>query len=434
VSLASRLGLSRPELRAWALYDWANSAFVTTVITAMFPTYFQKVAARGLPEATAASRYAFATTAALALVAVMAPVLGAIADRAPVKKRMLAAFMIPGVAATAALALVGPGDWVLALGLFALANIGVAGSFVFYDALLPHIARGDELHRVSTAGYALGYVGGGILLAINLVMIQKPDLLGLPDSGAGVRASFVSVAIWWAVFALPLFRRVPEPAVTEHTSPGSQGHLVRDAVRDLRRTLGQMRRHRHAFLFLIAFLLYNDGIQTIIRMAALFGSEAGIGQGTLIGAILAVQFIGVPCSFLFGQIAGWIGPKRAIFAGIAIYAVVCLLASRIKTAADFWTLAVLVGLVQGGTQALSRSVFASMIPAARSAEFFGLFAVFEKFAGLFGPLLFGLATLATGSSRAAIASVLVFFVLGGVLLGFVDVSKGQRDAETAAAG
>jgi UMF1 family MFS transporter len=426
VTILEKIGLNRPELRAWAMYDWANSAFVTVVITTVFPVYYKGVAAQGLPDAVASSRFSFVTAASLGLVAVLAPVLGALADAAPIKKHLLGAFMVVGVIATAAMALIGPGDWPLALALFALANIGVAGSFVFYDALLPHLAAPDEIDRVSTAGYALGYLGGGVLLAFDLALIVKPEWVGLADASAGSRAAFVTVSGWWLGFSIPLFRRVPEPAVTPATRRG--GSSVVGAFRALAATLRELGRYRQATVMLVGFLIYNDGIQTIIRMAAMFGEEVGIGTGSLIGAILLTQLIGIPFAFLFGQLAGWLGTKQSIFLGLVVYAGVTVLAYRLDSAAEFWALAVLVGMVQGGTQALSRSLFASMIPAAKSSEFFALFAVFEKFAGIFGPLLFGFAVLLTGSSRGAILSVVAFFVLGGLILSRVDVVEGRRAA------
>ncbi len=416
--LLARLGLARPELRAWAMYDWANSVFYTTVITAVFPVYYETVIAAELPRGRATSRYAIATSVALAIVALLAPVLGLMADRWPLKKRMLGVFLGLGVSATAALCLLGEGDWGAGLVVFGLGNIGAAGSLVFYDSLLPHIAAPHEIDRVSTAGYALGYLGGGLLLALNLLWIQKPGWFGLPDAESAVRLSFASAAAWWLLFSLPLFRRVPEPPAE---APGA-------ALPPLRQRLRELLRYRQAFRFLLAFLLFNDGIQTIMRVAVIFGSEIGLGQGTMIGAILAVQFIGVPCAFLFGQLAGWIGTKRAILVGIAVYACVSALGYVMHAAWQFWALAVLVGLVQGGTQALSRSLFASMIPAAKSAELFGLFAVFEKFAGIVGPSLFALVVTVTGSSRDAVLAVIVFFVLGAALLLGVDVEAGRSAA------
>jgi MFS transporter, UMF1 family len=441
-SLLERLGLQRPEVRAWALYDWANSAFVTTIIAAVFPIYFGKVAAAGMPDAVASYRYGLATTIALALIALIAPALGAIADRLGNKKRFLAAFMLLGVASTACMAFIGPGDWLLALVLFGLANIGAFGSLTFYDSLLPHIASGEELDRVSTAGYAIGYLGGGLLLALNLAWIQKPEWFGLADSGVATRLSFVSVAVWWLLFALPLLWRVPEPALALHADPRSKGgtpsrrvvvrpsvrQLVTDGFAQVWTTLGSLRRYRNAFLMLLAFLLYSDGINTIIRMSTLYGTQIGIDQGSLIAALLMVQFVGVPFAFAFGRMADRIGARKAIFAALAVYVVISVLAFAMRTATHFFILAFLVAMVQGGSQALSRSLFASMIPKRRSSEFFGFFGIFEKFGNLFGPLLFALAVRLLGSTRAAIPSVIIFFVAGALVLARVDLAEGQRIA------
>lgn len=422
-SWLARMGLDRPELRAWVAYDWANSAFMTTVVAAVFPIYYARVAAEGLPEATATFRFGIATTVAFIAIAALSPVLGALADAGGLKKRLLAVFAAIGIVATAALGLVGKGDWPLALALFMVGNIGMYGSLTFYDALLPHVARPDELDRVSTTGYALGYLGGGLLLALNLAWIQQPAWFGLPDAGVATRLAFVSVAVWWALFTIPILRRVPEPRVD-----GDRRVSVGEAFARLRRTLRELGRYREAVLLLVAFMLYNDGIGTMIRMGTLFGTQIGIGQGSLIAALMMVQFIGVPASFAFGAVARRIGAKPAILASLAIYTVASVLGFRMQTATDFFLLAGLVGLVQGGSQALSRSLFASLIPKDRAAEFFGFFSVFEKFAGVFGPLLFSVAVALTQSTRTAILSVILFFVAGAALLVKVDIEAGRRAA------
>lgn len=431
--LLERLGLHRPELRAWAMYDWANSAFMTVVVTAVFPTYFGGVAAAGLTPAEATARFSFATTAALAVIAILAPILGVVADRTAAKRRLLALFMALGAGTTALLWFVQRGDWELGLLLFGLANIGANGSFVFYDALLPHIASRDEQDRVSTAGFALGYIGGGVALLLCLGLILKPELFGLPSgdglSGAAatlpVRIGFVLTALWWIGFSIPLFRRVSEPAATG--APGTSfSSALAEAVRHLGQTVQDLRAYPQAALLLVAFLIYNDGIGTIFRMAGIFGTEIGIGRNALIAAIVLVQFVGIPCAFLFGALAARIGAQRAILLGLAVYALCCLLAYRMTTARDFFLLAILVGLVQGGTQALSRSLFARLIPASKAGEFFGLFGVFDKFAGIIGPLLFGAIVAVTGSSRNALAALIGFFVVGGWLLTRVDVAAGER--------
>ncbi len=418
------------------MYDWAASAVQTTIMVAVFPIYFVKVAGAALPAGSATQRLATVNTLALVIIALLSPILGAISDYRAAKRRLLAIFMFIGVAAVGGMFFIDRGEIDLASVLFLLALIGAAGSFVFYEALLPHIARPDEIDRVSSAGYAMGYIGGGLLLALNLAWIQKPDWFGLP-SGSGlseaqatlpVRLAFVSVAVWWLVFSLPLFRRVPEPPARLEPDERPGESPIKMAFVRLAETFHELRGYRQAFLMLSAFMIYNDGIQTIIKMATAYGTEIGIGQSALIGAILLVQFVGIPCSFLFGMLAARVGAKRAIFVGLLAYTAISILGYFMTNATHFYILAGLVGMVQGGTQALSRSLFASMIPPHKSGEFFGFFSVFEKFAGIFGPLIFAGTIAATGSSRNAILSVIAFFAVGAALLWRVDVAEGQRAA------
>jgi MFS transporter, UMF1 family len=428
-----KLGLGRQDLRAWAMYDWANSAFQTTIIAAVFPIYFHNVAAAGLPPAEATSRFAWATTISIIIVAVVAPLLGAIADYAALKKRLLGIFMGVGVVATAAMYWIQRGDWLFALVLFVIGNVGVAGSIVFYESLLPHLVGESELDRVSSAGYALGYLGGGVLLAINVLMIQKPGLFGIPDVATATRLSMASVAVWWLVFSLPLFRKVPEPARRVEAGERPQGNAFLTGVHRLFETFRELRRFKQAFLLLSAFLIYNDGIQTIIRMATTYGSEIGIDENAMIVALLITQFIGVPFAFLFGHLAARIGAKVAVIGGLVVYAGITVLGYFMSNATEFMALAILVGMVQGGTQALSRSLFASMIPRYRSSEFFAFFGVFERYAGILGPALFAWVVERSGTSRNAILSVLAFFVIGGAILVFVNVDEGRQAARAAEA-
>jgi UMF1 family MFS transporter len=424
----SRLGLHRPELRAWAMYDWANSAFQTTIITAVFPLFFSDVAAAGLPPAVATARFAWATTIAVTVIAVLGPILGAIADYRGAKKAMLAAFVAVGVVATAMMATIDRGEWQYAALLFMVGNITIAASLVFYDSLLPHITSPDEMDRVSTSGYAIGYIGGGVLLAINLAWILSPATFGLPDAIAAIKLSFVSVAVWWALFSIPLFRRVPEPPRVLGADELANENAVRVGLIRVRETLGELRGYRNAFLMLVAFLLYNDGIQTIIKMASIYGAEIGIDRNAQIAAFILVQFVGVPCSFLFGMLADRIGAKTAVFVSLAVYTGISVLGYYMTTEWQFFALAFLVGTVQGGSQALSRSLFARMIPRHKSSEYFGFFSVFEKFAGIFGPAIFAAAVTLTGSSRPAVLSVIAFFIAGGIVLSRVDVLAGEREA------
>lgn len=421
-----RTGLHRPELWAWALYDWANSAFVCTVVTAIYPIYFSRVAASGLDPATATGHYAAATTVALSIAAVMAPILGTVADHYAVRKRLLGGFLVMGVVSTAALGWVGPGQWKLGALLFILANVGAAASFVFYDSLLPHIAEADEIDQVSTAGYAVGYLGGGLMLAFNLAMIMKPGFFGLESSEMGMRLSFVSVAVWWAVFSIPLFLRVPEPP--GRVSTGTNPVVV--AFQGLRSTFLEIRRYRSAMIVLVAFLIYNDGIGTIIRMTTVYGAEVGVERSSMIVAVLMVQFVGIPFTFFFGALARWIGAKRSILIALAIYTVVSVVAYRMTSVREFFLLAVLVAVAQGGCQSLSRSLFASMIPTEKSSEFFGFFSVAEKFAGVAGSAIFTGLVYATGSGRLAVLSLAGFFLVGGALLSRLPEDSAEDHEQT----
>ncbi len=431
-TLLERLALHRPELRAWALYDWANSAFILTIITAVFPIYYRNVAAAGLDGVAATSYFTWTTTLALLIVAVISPMLGALADYLGRRKSFMAGFLVLGVMATLGMYFIERGDWVLALVLFAFGNIGVSTSFVFYDSLLPHIAEGHEIDRVSTAGYALGYLGSGLLLVLNLWWIQKPELFGLADAGVATRLAFVSVGLWWAGFAIPLFRRIPEPPRQIEIDERDARSAIKVSFERLGETFQELRGgYRQAFLMLLAMLIYNDGIGTIIRLASLYATERGLPQGTVVVAILLVQFVGIPFAFFFGWLAGRIGAKNAVLIGVTVYIGISVVAYAMDTVAEFYLLAGLIAMVQGGTQALSRSLFASMIPRHKAAEFFGFFSVFEKFAGIFGPFIFGVVLSLTGSLQGAILSVVLFFVVGGLVLLRVDVEEGRRVARAA---
>lgn len=434
-----RLGLHRPELRAWAMYDWANSAMVTTIVTAVFPIYFSSVACAQFSEKDATAIYAVAMAVGLLIVAVLAPILAALADYTAVKKKMLGGFLGLGVAATACMFFIHKDDWLLAAFLFILAEVGASGSIAFYDALLPHVAKEDEIDRVSTAGYALGYVGGGLLLALNAAWIQWPQWFGLPH-GPGLteaqrtlpmRLAFLSVAVWWLLFSIPLFLKVPEPPVKKKNDLPPNQYLIQVAFTRLRETLGELRNYKPALIMLLAFLIYNDGIGAIYRLASSYAKERKIDNAAILSAILLVQFVGIPFAFLFGSLAEKIGSKPSIFIGLTVYLGISVFGYFMETETHFFILAALVAMVQGGTQALSRSLFAGMIPKKKSAEFFSFFAVGEKFAGILGPLLFAAVNQLTGGSQNAIVSIIVFFIVGGAILYFVDVEKGKQLAQAA---
>jgi MFS transporter, UMF1 family len=433
------LGLHRPELRAWAMYDWGISGMQTIIMTAVFPIFFVKVAAAGMEAERASAWWGYVNTIGAVLIAIAAPILGALADFKAAKKKFLVAFMLLGAGATAAMFFIQRGDMVYASVTFILSLAGATGSMTFYEALLPHIADESEIDRVSTAGYALGYIGGGLLLAIALLVIQKPELLGLPH-GAGlspsaatlpVRLSFIAVAAWWLAFSIPVLRAVAEPPRALELDEATRAAPIRASFHRLGTTLRELRDYKQAFLMMLAFTIYNDGIQTIIKMASVYGTELKIEQSQLIAAILVVQFIGVPAAFVFGSLAGRFGAKRSIFFGLLVYAGICIYGYFLRTARDFWVLAVMVGLVQGGTQALSRSLFATLVPKHKSGEFFGFFSVFEKFGGILGPLAFAIAAQLAGNSRVAILSVILFFVVGAWLLTKVDEKAGAAAARAA---
>ena len=435
----SGLGLHRRELRAWAMYDWGISGMQTIIMTAVFPIFFVKEAAFGVDPERASAWWGYVNTIGAILIAVLAPILGAVADFKGAKKKFLVAFMLLGAGATAAMFFISRGEVVFASLLFVLSLAGATGSMTFYEALLPHIADKSEMDRVSTAGYALGYVGGGLLLALSLLVISKPELVGLPQ-GDGLtpaertlpaRLAFIAVAAWWIAFSIPLLRLVAEPPRALEATEVTRTSPIRASLRRLGRTLRELHEYRHAFTMMLAFTIYNDGIQTIIKMASVYGTELRIPQSQLIAAIVLVQFIGIPAAFAFGALAGKLGAKRSIFLGLAVYTGICIYGYFLDSARDFWVLAIVVGLVQGGTQALSRSLFATLVPKHKSGEFFGFFSVFEKFGGILGPLAFAIAVQLSGSSRIAIISLIVFFVVGAWLLTKVDVRAGIAAARAA---
>lgn len=413
--------------RAWCLYDWANSAFATTVMAALFPPFFSSMAqAAGASPTEATSWWGYITAGTLLLVAISAPILGTMADLGGRRKKFLAAFALLGIVATALMGTLGEDQWERGAVFFVLASFGFSGSFLFYESLLPQLASGNELDRLSTRAYALGYLGGGLLLILNLLMVTSPAWFGLTGKAVAVRLSFLTVAIWWGLFSWPLLRHVPEPPIRSGTQSSP-----RQAFRRLVSTFHEIRRYRSLTVFLAAYWIYNDGIGTIVKMATVYGAEIGIGLTHLMGALVLTQVVGIPCSLFFGRLAGWIGTRKAILLALGIYGLISAGGFFLTTAPHFYILAGLVGSVQGGAQALSRSLFATMVPSHRTAEFFGFYSTSGKLAGIFGPLLFGLVGQLTGTSRLGIFSLIIFFAVGAFLLTKVDVKAGQRVAREA---
>lgn len=414
--------LKRKDVWGWALYDWANSAFATTVMVAFFPVLFKGYFASGQTATESTARLGVANALATLAVALIAPLLGAAADKGSRKKKFLASSAFVGVLSTAALGIAHQGQWMLAAFLFALGSVGFGASISFSDSLLNDICDEKEVHGVSALGYSMGYLGGGLLFALNLWMVASPHTFGLADATEAVKASFVTVGIWWAVFSIPVLIWVKEPKINNQPL----GTSIKNAFKELKETALEVRAHRQAFLFLIAYLVFNDGVGTTMKMAVDFGLSIGLDSKQLPLAILMVQFVGVPLTLMFGWIANRFHPKTAIYICLFVYASVTIWAVFMKSIGEFFAMALVIGCVQGGIQAISRSYFSQLIPADRTGEFFGFFNMLGRFSGLLGPLCMAAVGLATGSSRLGLLVVALFFVVGGSLL-----SRVHRDLRTA---
>jgi len=416
---------SRRAIYAWAFYDWANSAFATTVMAGFFPLFFKEYWNSGVADTVSTFRLGMANSAASLVVVLCAPLLGTIADHLDRRKGFLLLFAALGVVMTGALHFVAAGDWQLAALCYGLAILGFSGGNLFYDALLLGVARPAQLDRVSALGFALGYLGGGLLFAFNVLMVLHPDWFGLPDKATAVRVSFLSVALWWAVFSVPLFVRVHEARAAERVCARA---AIARGFGQLRRTLREIGRLPHTFLFLAAYWLYIDGVDTIVRMAVDYGMSLGFPSNSLIVALLITQFVGFPAAIAFGRLGDRIGARAGILVALAVYMAVTAWGAFMSAVWEFYLLAVVIGLVQGGVQSLSRSLYARLIPPGRSAEFFGFYNMLGKFAAVLGPALMGWVGVLSGSPRIGILSVLALFVVGAVLLLRVDVARGMRDA------
>jgi len=435
---------SRKAIWGWALYDWANSAFATTVMAGFFPVFFKLQWSEGVDANISTARLGFGNAIASLVVALMAPVLGAIADRSGRRKGMLIAFTYLGVLMTACLVFIPRGQWAFAITAYAIGFIGFAGSLVFYDSLLPQVAPADRLDQTSSLGYSLGYLGGGLLLAVNVLMVQKPAMFGIADEAMAVRVSFGSVALWWGLFALLTFAWTPpdppvdRPALSEQIAAG---------WRQLIMTFKKVRQLKTAFLFLLAYWCYIDGVDTIIRMAVDFGMSLGFRASDLMIALLVVQFIGFPAALMFGLLGKYRGVRRAIYLALAIYIGITIWGAGMTHVTEFYLLAGCIGLVQGGIQALSRSYYARFIPIEQSAEFYGFYNMLGKFAAIVGPALMGVTgllarralmpdhptteqiqSIGIAATRSSILAVLVLFFIGALLLFFVDEEKGRAEA------
>ncbi len=414
-------------IHAWCMYDWANSPFATTLMAALFPPFYRSLVTNaGFAPHNATAFWGYTASAALLISALISPLLGAVSDYTGGKKKFVGVFAAIGIAATASFVFIGDDTWTLASILYMIAAVGFAGSIVFYESLLPHIATKENIDAISSRGYAIGYLGGGSLLVINVLWVMRPDWFGMPDIGFALRASFLSVAIWWALFSIPFFRNVPEPVVPPR-KVGDHAPL-KEGFDRIVGTFREIKKYRQLLVFLVAFWIYSDGIGTIIRMATAYGDEIGIGITDMTLALVITQFVAVPFTFIFSRHAGRFGAKRSILLTLVIYGVVSVTAFFMKTALHFYILAFVVGTVQGGAGALSRSLYGAMVPKHKAAEFFGFYSLSAKFAGIFGPALFGLVSQLTRQSRLSIACIVVFFIAGAILLSRVDIEEGMRVA------
>ena len=410
---------------SWSFYDWANSAFTTTVMAGFFPVFFKSYWANPDNPQESTFYLGLANSIASIIVAALAPFLGAVADKASAKKKFLFVFAFLGIIMTGALWFVHAGLWQLAVVFYITASVGFSGANIFYDSFLPGLASEKRVDYVSSLGLALGYIGGGLLFAVNVFMYLRHDFFGIPDGATAIRISFVTVAVWWALFSIPVFLFVDEPQF--ETSIGV-GRAFRAAWNQLKDTLSDITHLKVVGLFLLAYWFYIDGVDTVIKMAVDYGVSLGFDSSSLIVALLIVQFVAFPAALLYNLFARRIGVKRALFVAIVAYCFITILGVLMQQLWQFYALAMLVGLFQGGIQALSRSFYTRLIPEKKAAEFFGFFNMLGKFAAVLGPVLIGTITLVTHSNRIGILSILILFVAGGILLLKVDEEKGKKNA------
>lgn len=413
------------RILAWSLYDFGNSAYATTVIAGFFPVFFKEYWSVGVNVTESTFKLGLANSISSVVVVLLAPVLGAIADRGGARKRFVAAFALMGCAMTISLFFVGRGNWIMAAVFFVAGTIGFSGGNAFYDSLIVDVVEEDRVDFVSAFGYSMGYLGGGLLFAVNVLMVLKPGLFGLADKAQAVKVSFLTVGIWWAVFTVPLLLFVEEK---KPPRGGSFISTVREGFGQLSRTFRRVRHLKVVSLFLAGYWLYIDGVHTIIRMAIDYGMSIGLDSNRLILALLVVQFVGFPAAIVFGKLGQKLGPRTGIYIGITVYVLMTVWAYYLDSEAEFFGMAVAIGLVQGGIQSLSRSFYTRIIPEGQSAEFFGFYNMVGKFAAVLGPALVGWTALASGDPRKGIFSITVLLVLGGILLFFVNEEKGREMA------
>ncbi|MEA1881736.1 MAG: MFS transporter [Candidatus Marinimicrobia bacterium] len=417
---------SRKSIWAWSFYDWANSAFATTVMAGFFPVFFKEYWSNTDSVTLSTWYLGLANSIASIIVAALAPFLGAIGDRGTAKKKFLILFAFLGVIGTGALWMVGQGQWQMAVLFYIIASVGFLGGNIFYDSLLPGIASKEKLDYTSSLGFALGYIGGGLLFLINVLMYKYPGVFGIPDGATAIRLSFVSVAVWWMVFSIPIILWVKEPIIH---APIGIGSAIGAGWRQLKDTINDIRHLKVVGTFLLAYWLYIDGVDTIIRMAVDYGTSLGFPPSSLITALLLVQFVAFPATLGYNWFAAKIGIKRAVYIAILGYAFITIFGVFMAEQWHFYVLAIFIACFQGGIQALSRSLYSRIIPKEKAAEFFGFYNMLGKFAAIIGPPLMGYVGLVTGNPRLGILSLIILFFAGGFFLSKVDLDEGERMAK-----
>lgn len=425
---------NKRSIFGWAMYDWANSVYATTVMAVFFPLFFNDFWSFGADTNITTARLGIANSVAGIIVALIAPLLGAIADKAASRVKFLIGFLFLGALMSMSLFMVSKGNWVAATALYVVATIGFSGGNIFYDALITGVASPQKMNFVSSFGFSLGYLGGGILLIINAVMYKNYYHFGFATAEDAVQFFFLMVGIWWIVFSIPLLLWVKEP---DGSKEKSERKVIVAGLKQLKTTLTEIRNIKTIGLFLLAYWIYIDGVDTIIRMAIDYGLSIGLVKRDLIAALIITQFVGFPFAIIFGWLGNKVGTKRTILISVFVYFVISIWGAFMQSEREFYIMAFSIGIVQGGIQALSRSYFAKMVPTGRSAEYFGFYNMIGKFAAVLGPVFVGAVGLlvrylgysSDTATRTGIGSISIFFIVGGVLLYFVDENKGKLEAK-----
>jgi len=414
--------LSR-QVIAWALYDWGNSAFALSVMAVLFPLFLGPYWSAGDPDSLVTSRLSWANAIAAVLVSVIAPVIGAISDSGGFRKRFLFLFASVGAFSTAALSLVDEGGWFFALNLYILASVGYYSANVFYDSLIVDVSRPRVYSLVSSLGHALGYLGGALLLSLHVVLLTWPDVFGFGSTNDVIKFAFISVGIWWLVFLTPVIRYVHELKSATSVS----GKTARAAYQTLKETFQKIQNYRNVFLFLFAYWFFIGGLFTVIIMAVNFGQRLGFDDNDLVMALLITNFVGFPATIGYGYIGHHYGPKKAIYLGLAVYIAIVCWAAFLTSVSQFYVMAIIIGMVQGGVQGMSRSLYAALIPAEHSGEFFGFYNMVTKFSHILGPVLVGIVAWLSDEPKFILIAVLPMFVIGALMLMRVDISEARMD-------